>query len=960
MDRESARQKIQGLVEKFHGQQEYYEGAEYNETQCREDFVNPLFAALGWDIENKENLAPSYRSVRLENRLVGDGTSRASDYSFWIGKERIFLVEAKKPSVNLGKGSSANQAAFQLRRYGWSANLAVSIVTNFKELVVYDCTKKPHEDDKASTARLNYLMLDDYTGRQKTLGDLRPGFDYLWEIFGYENLRRGGLEKYLQTDTDKKGILPVDDSFLQFLEDWRHEFASSIFRNNKELTEWELNFAVQQIIDRIVFLRFAEDRSIEHFGDLVQTVSRKTNEPGECYRNLYDLFDRADDKYNSGLFNMNKDHICRNLIVENKLLLRFVKQLYFPGPYDFQAMPVEILGSAYERFLGKVVRIAGNGVRVEEKPEVRKSGGVYYTPQYIVDYIVENTVGKLLEGKTPKEAEKIKIVDPACGSGSFLLGAYQFLLDWHHNYYVEHFPPSKGKKSDPLTPDGQLTIESKKLILANNIFGVDIDVNAVEFTKLSLLLKCMEGETSHTLERLKLYHERMLPNIDGNICCGNSLVETDFYDMYPDNGEEMIIKPFHWQRAFPDAFKQGGFDIVIGNPPWEVTLGKDNKEKTHATLEKINLYCKNKYQTVQGEINLYKIFAERDINLIKEDGRVGLIMPTSLLNDQSNTKLRQFIASKFTRIEANQFPERARVFKQITQDVCIYIFTNDSTQRKLLLRTNLLHPEDLDKKQIALPHNFLSKMGKIPLIKNKGEINILKKLNSLDTFHDKGFIKFLEGEIHLTKFSEAICAKAKVSTLPLIRGDAVRRYFFGKSTKDSFINEKIAKTLSNSPKFQDVGIERLVYQQVVNIQKNRRLNFQLLTDKIYVANTCGYVLNQSGYDIKFILGLFNSSILNWRYKLTSSNNHILTNELYQLPFPLLDLSKKEDKQVHDKVVHHVDQLLRLYVEKDTTILSTNLYTIEDKIAHFEKRIDELIYQLYGLTAEEITVIEGQQ
>ena len=573
--------------------------------------------------------------------------------------------------------------------------------------------------------------------------------------------------------------------------------------------------------------------------------------------------------------------------------------------------PVE-LGQYYESILDK---------------EVRKEGGVYYTPQYIVDYIVENTVGKFLEGKTPKEAETIKIVDPACGAGIFLLGAYQFLLDWHEKHF------------------GKLTLAKRRKILTDNIFGVDIDPLAVEITKYCLSMMCSEGKDFSM-------------GLDGNICCGNSLVDTDFYDMYPDGDEKMIIKPFHWKRAFLDAFKQGGFDIVMGNPPWEVTLGKDNKEKTHTILERFNFYCKSKYQSVQGEINLYKIFAERDINLIKEDGRVGLIMPTSLLNDQSNTKLRQFIASNFTYIEANQFPERARVFKQITQDVCIYIFTNDSTQRKLLLRTNLLQPEDLDKKQITLPHSFLSKMGKIPLIKNKGEISILKKLNSLCTFHDKGFIKFLEGEIHLTKFSEAICAKAKISTLPLIRGDAVRRYLFGKSSKDSFINEKIAKTLSNSPKFQDVGTKRLIYQQVVNIQKKRRLNFQLLTEKIDVANTCGYVLNQSGYDIKFILGLLNSSILNWRYKLTSSNNHILTNELYQLPFPHLDLSKKEDKQIHDKVVHHVDQLLRLYMEKETMILSTNIYTIEDKIAHFERRIDELVYELYGLTAEEIAIVEG--
>ena len=131
----------------------------------------------------------------------------------------------------------------------------------------------------------------------------------------------------------------------------------------------------------------------------------------------------------------------------------------------------------------------GRGKReiwIKEKPEVRKAGGVYYTPEYIVDYIVKQTVGKLIEDKTPKEVEKIKVVDPACGSGSFLIGAYQHLLDWHKNYYAKN-KKSWTLKDSPLTPEGNLTTGEKKRILLNNIFGVDIDVNAVEVTKLSLV-----------------------------------------------------------------------------------------------------------------------------------------------------------------------------------------------------------------------------------------------------------------------------------------------------------------------------------------------------------------------------------------------------------------------------------------------------------------------------------------
>jgi hypothetical protein len=246
-------------------------------------------------------------------------------------------------------------------------------------------------------------------------------------------------------------------------------------------------------------------------------------------------------------------------------------------------------------------------------------------------------------------------------------------------------------------------------------------------------------------------------------------------------------------------------------------------------------------------------------------------------------------------------------------------------------------------------------------VKNRGEISVLKKLNSLCTFGEMGFIKFLEGEIHLTKFREAIGARAKSHTQHLIRGDAIQRYCFGKSSKDSFINTKIIRTLSNSPKLQDVGQKRLVYQQIVNMQKKQRLNFQLLSENVYVANTCGYVLNQSSaYHIAFVLGLLNSTLLNWRYKLTSSNNHVLTNDLYQLPFPPLDLSKQKDKQSHDTVVRYVHQLLQLYRDLRDATLPNRKEQLQSRIGYVEDRIDAIVYELYGLTKEEIAIIEGEE
>ncbi|MBI4648198.1 MAG: N-6 DNA methylase [Bacteroidia bacterium] len=516
MTKEEAYNKISELVARFEEQYESYQKADYNETLTRRDFIDPFFKALGWDIDNEQGYAESYREVIHEDKVRVGGATKAPDYSFRLaGSKRLFFVEAKKPSVLVKEEISP---AYQIRRYGWSAKLPVSIITDFEEFAVYDCTKKPRPTDKASTARIKYLTFRDYLKE----------FDFLWETFSKERVLKGSFDKFVQSDTQKKGTATVDKEFLQSLDNWRSYLATSIALNNKQLDEDEINFAVQQALNRIIFLRIAEDRSVEPYGKLKYIIKQ-----GVYYKNLFDQFLGADEKYNSGLFDFMKDHISEHLKIDNKVIKNIVNELYYPEcPYEFSVLAVEILGSAYERFLGKVIRITpAHHAKIEEKPEVRKAGGVYYTPQYIVEYIVRNTVGKLIYGKTPKEIGKIKIVDPACGSGSFLLGAYQYLLDYHKNYYSDNGKPSKGKKSDLLTPDGNLTTNEKKRILLNNIFGVDIDVNAVEVTKLSLLLKCMEGETEATIQhQFKVWNERVLPDLDNNIRCGNSLVDEDFYD----------------------------------------------------------------------------------------------------------------------------------------------------------------------------------------------------------------------------------------------------------------------------------------------------------------------------------------------------------------------------------------------------------------------------------------------
>ncbi|MDR3110454.1 MAG: N-6 DNA methylase [Planctomycetaceae bacterium] len=954
----TANDTLQRLVIQFRANLAQYKSVNYDEANTPVDFIDKFFELLGWDIANKQGFSESYRDVVREDKVKIDGVQKAPDYSFRIGGNRKFFVEAKKPIVNVHDEIAP---AFQIRRYGYSAKLALSILTDFEEFAIYDTRIKPDKNDKPIAARIFYCKFDEYLEKCRYDG-FETNFDYIASIFSKDAILKGSFDRYIESNKNKKGTSEVDKEILALIESWRIELAKNIAKNNPDLSIYNLNTVVQKIIDRIIFLRIAEDKGIEDEA-LLLTVA-KTN---GIYEKLIVLFERANAKYNSGLFT--RVDWIDNARVDDKTLAQIIVNLYYPEcPYEFSVLPIEILGSIYERFLGKTICFtAGHNAKIEEKPEVKKAGGVFYTPQYIVEYIVQNTAGEKIKGKTPDEISLITICDPACGSGAFLVGAYQFLLNAHLDYYTQQKNLKAAIKGEKIYESAhqtyKLTIAEKQRILVNNIFGVDIDQQAVEVTKLSLYLKLLENEGKEAAGQLFKYSDmRLLPSLENNIKCGNSLIGTDFYaqDNFDFTDEERFkVNCFDWEKEFPAIFKRGGFDCVIGNPPWEIVIGKEYKQDIQP-LTLLNDYYKRHYTVIQGETNLYRLFAERIANtLLSTHGRWGYIMPSSTLNDRSASNLRKLLLDAFRYIEVNHFPEKARVFNQVTQDVCIYCFANDKSQ--IRLRTGLIGVEGYQKKFITLPKKLVQKLDKIPFCQSKQESNLLLKLSDYETFDEKNVIKFLEGEIHLTKYKAAILPrKTSKSVFSLIRGDAVQRYTLQQSGKDSFLDERAAKSISDVPKLMDCDKIRLVYQQIVNIQKERRLNFYLLGKEIYVANTCGYALViDSKFDIRFFLGLLNSKLLNWRYKQTSSNNHILTNELQKLPIPSLDLSNKSDKDKHDRLVSLVDKILELK-RQEVLEVSTELKTmISRQIAGVDTAIDTAVYELYGLTDEEIKVVEGE-
>ncbi|MBU8923452.1 MAG: N-6 DNA methylase [Bacteroidales bacterium] len=686
-----APESVKKLIGTFGNNIDFYKSTEYKEDQLRQEFLNPFFKELGWDMDNTAGLAPQYRDVIHEASIKIGGSTKAPDYAFSIHGQYKFFLEAKKPAVNVKYDSDP---AFQLRRYGWSAKLPISILTDFEEFSIYDCRKRPKRGEKASTSRLAYFRYNDYIEK----------WDELCATFSKEAILQGSFDKYAVDAKRHRGTDTVDNAFLEDIENWRNGLARNFALRNPALSVRDLNFAVQKTIDRLIFLRICEDRGTEDYKRLAALLSG-----GRMYQRLLDLFKQADARYNSGLFYLSAengrgapDKVTPNLELDDRVLKEIISKLYYPeSPYEFSVLPADILGQVYEQFLGKTIHLTkGHQAKIEEKPEVRKAGGVYYTPSYIVDYIVKTTLGRQLNGSDPEKpqpiavsrAAEIKVLDPACGSGSFLIVAYQYLLDWHLRQYtvdpesnesdagkIKRHSSGKNPKIFQL-PDGawKLAATERKRILLNNIFGVDTDEQAVEVTKLSLLLKTIEGETQQIIQRDWVRErERILPDIGKNVICGNSLIGADFYDneqlLLLDEKAQYRINTFDWKQGFPEIMQRGGFDCIIGNPPY--VFGRD--WKLLGISEEERRYFQEHYSWSPYQLDMFSLFMERCFQLTSATGRVGQIVPNIWLTNTYSALTRAKLLKASENLVVTDPPRD--VFAKLTVDTVVYTCDKSST-----------------------------------------------------------------------------------------------------------------------------------------------------------------------------------------------------------------------------------------------------------------------------------------
>jgi hypothetical protein len=960
------------LIQRFDRNREAYRSPHYNETQLRREFLDPFFKALGWDMDNEQGYAEAYKDVVHEDAIkVGEAT-KAPDYSFRIGGTRKFFLEAKRPSVDIKNDVSP---AFQLRRYAWTTKLSLSVLSDFEEFAVYDCRLKPDHKHTAAIGRVLYIPYTEYAGR----------WDEIAGVFSRDAVLKGSFDKFAESIKGKRGTGDVDEEFLKTIETWRADLARNLALRNPKLSQRELNFAVQRIIDRIIFLRICEGRGIEDYGRLRALINGD-----RIYPRLCQLFEEADTRYNSGLFHFKAekgrheppDELTLALDIDDKLLHDIVKGLYYPeSPYVFSALPADILGQVYEQFLGKVIRLTeGHRAVVEEKPEVKKAGGVYYTPTYVVDYIVQTTVGHLVEGKTPKQAAKFKILDPACGSGSFLIGAYEHLLKWHRDFYTKHDAAKWAKGPKPVlvqvgTGNWKLTIAERKRILLDNIFGVDIDSQAVETTKLSLLLKVLEGETQQSLQPvLRLFHERALPDLGDNIKCGNSLIGPDFYQQQQmlllGDEEKLRVNVFDWggEDGFAEIMSAGGFDAVIGNPPYGF-------HQIHSDY--VKEYFKSHYASSIGSFEHYFLFYEASLKLLRKGGYHGFIVPVTWLTIPSAASLRKVVLDNFALERIAWLPEL--VFKNAQVNTLVSIIRKDKPSLTRVLISDENDPA-LGKgtSRVIEQAKFVAAGYIVHIFETTTETDLLEGIDSrcvpLGSVahpcsgynpYEVGKGQAPDGKPHTLETVESRPYHSETQRGNDWKPDAVgrdlRRYTLEWPTH-RFVKYGPWLAAARDPN-NFIG-PRLLVQEITG-GKERRIIAAFSKDELYYSRDVIPVK----CDLKwpsplFLLGIVNSWLITWRHHRRSPKAKkalfpkVLVSDLSQIPVPKLSQANPSDKSRHDQVVQLVEQMLALHQRLSAAKTPQEKTALERQVAATDTQIDRLVYDLYGLTEKETKIVEG--
>lgn len=965
------------------------------EEEFQGEFLNDIFSLILGAV-NKSSGNDEW-NLQRESKTRIDGQKADGVIGFFDvnGKDDVrAVIELKGPTISLDQRQKRSgdtrtpveQAFNYAPKYG--KNCQWVIVSNYKEIRLY------RSNDMTEYEVFFLENLKDDLEFQKFIYIL--SFEAL---VGTVNKKAKALEL---SEEYQKNQIEIEKKFYNEYRNIRLHIFENMKENNPETDENTLLEKVQKLLDRFLFICFCEDKGLLE-KDFFNTILKK----GKDFGSIFDIFkvfcnwiNLGNPKenishFNGGLFK--NDDVLNSLNIDDKVF----EELKKISDYDFDSdLNVNILGHIFEQSISDIEELKKSisGEEFDQKKSKRKKDGIFYTPQYITKYIVENSIKNWLDDKRkelgeddlPKLNEKdyifdiakknytknyrkhiefwqqyreavrnIKIIDPACGSGAFLITAFEFLLNY--NKYLDD-------KIFDLVGTSDLFSDRTKEILQNNIFGVDLNKESVEITKLSLWLKTADKN-------------KTLASLENNIKCGNSLI---------DDPEIAGNLAFNWEKEFPEIFANGGFDIVVGNPPYVLCQPSNTNEKT------LKFY--NNFEVSSYKIDLYHLFFEKGIILSKNNGYISFITPNTYLVNKYNLKLREFILRNTQIKEIINY--KNIVFEDANVDVSTIIlkkskYTDENV--KILLSSKNENKIVLEKQQ----NDWLKDDEKIFNLRKEFPINFSNCISL------KEIAKTYFGIQAFDKKSSISQKKENEKYLPMIDGANVFRYQFSKYNQYfNFIDDNI----KSGGDYKVYEKERIVIRQIGKTPIIGYCEANILT-----SNTIYNIFSITDkFNLKYIFTLLNSKLLKkyWEYKYNDNKNLFPKIKGYQLddlplvniplekqqPFiekadkmlslnrELQDLSQKFQRMVLRKFDleklstklqewHLLDfsdfikELKRLKVKLSLSQESeweeyfleekSKAIAVDSEIKNTDKEIDSMVYKLYDLTDEEIKIIEEE-
>lgn len=875
MDRNQATQKIQQLIDKYNKVLSEGRISKYNEEMTKKDFILPLFEALGWNTTDSTE-------VTAEEKI----SKKRVDYGFRINDVPQFFLEAKPFKGDLDKREYIDQAI----NYAWHKGCTWAVLTNFEIIKIFNAEVKT-----------NHPWLSQF--KSIHCSEFVIKFDDLF-LLSRESLEKNILDREAEKWGKKATKIPIDKQLLEDFTQFRHLLSKNITKlnENRNLSQDELDESVQRILDRLIFIRNCEDRELEPKILISNYREWESKGKGQLIKSLRDAFTNFDKNYNSKIFSI---HLCDTLDIDNEVLHKVIEGLY--KLYDFSLIDADVLGTIYEQYLSHILMKTEKRAKLTKNQLHRKEQGIYYTPTYIVDYIVRNTLGELLKNKKI-EVEDIKVLDPACGSGSFLIKAFDFL----NTYYLNKL--KKDYHQTQLDTKTGSPFKTKSRILQKNIFGVDLDKQAVEITQLNLLLKIAEkGEK--------------LPMLGENIKTGNSLIDLE---------EIAGKKAFNWSKEYPKIMSKGGFDVIIGNPPYY-------NIKSDSNLRTLNDYL----LLSNGVVNISALFLKHAVDLLKPNGYLGFIIPKSFTYVKSWKRLRDFL---YANTQLLKVVDVSEAFKDVLLEQVIVILRKQKPNVK---------------KTVSLVSNL--KTGN-PTINSVEQGEIVKKNTiafSANDF-DQGILKKMsQSVVMLGEISDnfrGIGAQKDLTKSPdsaerILSGKEIQRYSIT-NYHNYFINYENIIQYSKVPKIKQPKI--MCQNIVAHIQDHIKITATYDEAGVLDLDTVNnIIITNRKYNPKYILALLNSKLIsyytyNFIYSKAVRTMHF--DRSYSGKIPIRDISLKEQEYF----VKSADKLLSLNCRlKESGDKKTDeCLKIESEINQLMKNLDNKIFELYDLDKKDKEIVEN--